>query len=282
MRGKIYTLKEKLKVKKLILAGKSYKEITSLAGVPKSTISTWFGKTIQRPINRRAILEHLSNIRKLAVAALKNKWKQKRDEETQLIKASIKKELVNYPLENIGFYKSLLAILYWAEGDKYKGACGIRFTNTDPNLAKLYITLLRTCYNIYETKFRIRLYVHHYHSIKQVKTFWSKTLNVPLAQFNKVYIKKRGRTKRFRKNFAGICFIYYGDSNIRKELLELGFSLGKIITKPAPIAQWTERDPAKVKIPVRIRVGAHESLYSYRGNSKDWPSLSKKTKKIRD
>ena len=255
MRGKIYTLKEKLKVKKLILAGKSYKEITLLVGVPKSTISTWFGKTIKRPINRRVILEHLSNIRKLAVAALKNKWKQKRDEETQLIKASIKKELVNYPLENIGFYKSLLAMLYWAEGNKSERGSGTKFANTDLNLAKLYVTLLRKCYNIEETKLKIGLYVHYYHSIKKVKNFWSKTLNIPLTQFHKVYVKKRSKTKRFRKNFAGICFIYYGDTHIRKELLELGSSLGKLITKSAPVAQWIEHLVADQKVARSSRAG---------------------------
>ncbi len=256
MRGKFYTSKDRKKVKKLLLAGKSYSEIGKLLNVPKSTISTWFGRTLKRPIDKDTRKKHLIRIRKLAYIALKKKWKIKHLKETRLIKIKTERELKNFPLGDIGVYKSLLALLYWAEGDKYKGACGIRFTNTDPNLTKLYITLLRTCYNIDETKFRIRLYVHHYHSIKKVKNFWSKTLNVPLTQFNKVYIKKRGRTRKFRKNFSGICFLYYGDSNIRKELLELGFSLGKTITKPAPIAQWTERDPAKVKIPVRIRVGA--------------------------
>lgn len=240
MRGKTYSKKEKEKVKQLILEGKSYNEITRLLGVPKSTISTWFGKTIRKPWDRKTMLEHLVNIRKLAAVALRNKWKKKQEEEAQLIKEKVRKELVNYPLENIGFYKSMLTMLYWAEGSRYKKVCGLKFANTDPNLARLYTTLLRTCYNIDEKKFRIGLYVHYYHSIKKTKNFWSKTLNIPLTQFNKVYVKKRSKTKRFRKNFAGICFIYYGDSIIRKELLQLGSSLGKLITKNAPIAQRIE------------------------------------------
>lgn len=228
MRGKFYTSRDKARVKQLLLAGKSYSEIGKLLNVPKSTISTWFGKTIKKP-SKQAILRHLANIRKLATIALKRKWKRKQEEENQTIKANVKKELEKYPWNNIGVYKSLLALLYWTEGKKSEKTTGTKFANTDPNLTKLYVTLLRKCYNIEESKFRIGLYVHYYHSIKKVKNFWSKTLSIPLTQFYKVYVKKRGETKRFRKNFAGICFLYYGNSKIRKELLELGSALQRNI-----------------------------------------------------
>ena len=247
MRGKPYTQKDKEKIKKLLLTGKSYSEIEKLLGTPKSTISTWFGKTIKRPINRRAILEHLANIRKLAIVALKKKWKRKREEEDRIIKTNVEKELENYPLGNISVYKSLLAMLYWTEGDKYKNA-STSFVNTEPNLLLLYITLLRTCYNIDETKFSIRLRVHYYHSMKKVKNFWAELLNVPLNQFTKISIKKRSKIKRFRKNFAGICCIRYKDTAVKKELLELGSSLQRFIIKNAPVAQRIEHKAADFEV----------------------------------
>ena len=67
-----------------------------------------------------------------------------------------------------------------------------------------------------------------------MKKIWSKELNIPLNQFTKTSIKKRSKTKKFRKNFAGICFIYYGNSKIRKELLELGLKLEKTIANEIP------------------------------------------------
>lgn len=241
MRGKLYTQKDRERVKQLLLNGRSYNEIKKLSDVPKSTISTWFGKTLKRPINKKVKRAHFLRIHKLASIALKNKYKRKREEEARLIKMGIEKELKCYPLENDGFYKAMLAMLYWAEGDKSEKGSGIKFTNTDPNLARLYVTLLKKCYDIDENKFSVRLYLHYYHSIKKSKKFWSKTLNIPLSQFyNKIYIKKRSKTKRFRKNFAGICFIYYANTKIRKELLELGHYLEKIITKSAPVVQWIE------------------------------------------
>ncbi len=248
MKRKFYTLKEKKEVKQLILTGKSYGEIGKLLGIPKSTINSWFGKTTREPWHRKTMLEHLAKIRKLAAFALKNKWERQKTEETKLLKMKIEKELIYYPLKNKGFYKSLLAMLYWAEGSKHKSMSGLKFANTDPNLALLYLTLLRSCYNIEETKLKISLYLHYYHSIRKVKNFWSKLLNIPLTQFNKVYLKKRSKTKRFRKNFVGICFIYYGSSKIRKELLELGLTLRKLITEDAPVAQWIEREAADFEV----------------------------------
>ena len=265
MRGKFYTQKDKKRVKRLLLAGKSYSEIGKLLDVPKSTISTWFGKTLKRPVDKEARREHFARIHRLASIALKKKWERKREEEAKFIKEKIKKEIINYPLDNIGFYKGLLAMLYWAEGNKYKKASGTKFANTDPNLAKLYVTLLRKCYNIDETKFRIGLYVHYYHSIKKVKNFWSKVLNISLPQFHKVYVKKRSKTRRFRKNFAGICFIYYRNTCIRKELLELGLSLTKFITKSAPVVQRKEHWAAVPKVRGSIPLGRLNSSMLYRG-----------------
>ncbi len=234
MRGKTYTIKDKNRVKKLILERKSYKEIEMILDVPKSTISTWFGKKIDKPWQKKTMLDHLAKIRILARAALKNKWDKKRKEEDQLIGARAEKDIKSYPFKNGGFYKSLLSMLYWAEGSKHSQMSGTKFANTDPDLLLLYVTLLRKCYKIDENKLRIGLYVHYYHSIKKVKNFWSKTLKIPVSRFHKVYIKKRSTTKKYRKNFAGVCFLYYGDSKIRKELIKLGSLLKDTIVNMRP------------------------------------------------
>lgn len=266
MRGKLYTQQDKEKIERLLLAGKSYSEINKISNVPKSTISTWFGKTLKRPINKTERRNHFTRIHKLASVALKKKWKEKREDQDRLIKQRVEKELKEYPLDNIGLYKAMLSMLYWAEGDKYKGVSGTGFVNTDPVLAKLYISLLRKCYNIDESKFRIKIHTHYYHPIRKTKNFWSKTLNVPLSQFGKSYIKKRSKTKKFRKNFAGICFIYYKNSEIRKEILETGFSLEKIITKYAPVAQRIEHLVADQKVAGSIPAGRAITSTFYRGN----------------
>ena len=234
MRGKLYSPEEKERVKHLIIEGKSYREIRELMGVPKSTISVWFGKTVHKPYDTNALLKHLANIRPQAAIALKRKYEKIRSDEMKTIRTNLEEELKSYPFGNLGFYKSLLAMLYWAEGSRHSQISGTKFANIDPSLSLLYVTLLRKCYRVNENKLKIGLYVHYYHSIKKVKRFWSETLNVPLERFHKVYIKKRSKTKKYRKNFAGVCFIYYGDSKVRKELLELGTILQKTITNMRP------------------------------------------------
>lgn len=221
MRGQFYSSQIKEDVKKFVIEGKSYREITEIFGVPKSTISTWFGKTLKQPMDRKTMMEHLMGARKLAVIAIKKKWDKIRQDENKLITEKVRQEMSTYPLNNIGFCKSMLSMLYWAEGAKYEGVSGLYFVNTDPLLMKFYITLLRKCYTIDEKKFKVRIHVHYYHSIKKVKQFWSETLNIPLERFGKIYIKKRSKTKKFRRNFMGICFVYYSGSKIRKELLEI-------------------------------------------------------------
>lgn len=225
MRGKIYSNKIKKEAEILRLKGKTYKEIKEKLNVPKSTLSTWLAKRLNIPFNKSAQLAHLKKIRPLAIEA-KRKEKEK---QLRIIKEKINKEIITFPMNNLGFYKSILSILYWAEGAKHEKVSGVRFANTDPKLAQLYITLLRKCYDIDEKKFRLRLHIHYYHRTKTVKKFWLRILNIPESQFTSVYIKKRSRAKRFRKNFMGICFINYLDSSIRKEILELGYRLQELI-----------------------------------------------------
>jgi len=197
-------------------SGKTYPEIREKFLVPKSTLSVWFKNAGKKP-DRTRQLEHLKRIRPIALVTIRRN-KEKR---VALAVAIAEKELGRLPLKNKSIQKALLAMLYWAEGTKSDKA-GLRFVNTDPMLAKLYISLLRSAYSVDESRIRIRVHIHYYHRPKEAISFWSKLLEVPNSQFGKIYVKKRSVLKRFRKNFQGICFINYFDGAIRRELLSLG------------------------------------------------------------
>lgn len=230
MRGKIYTQFDREESKRLVIKGKSYGEISKSLGIPKSTLSTWYGRTVKKPVNRSGMLLHLAKIRHLAVSAIKQKYSRMRAEEDRQIEDITRKQLVDFPYDVLA-YKAMAAFLYWAEGAKHERVSGLKFINTDLRLCSIFLNLLRRCYTIDNSKIRITLHVHYYHSIKAAKKFWSDGLSVPLGQFNKVYIKERSKTKKFRKNFAGICLIYYPSSRIRKELLVFGTLLAETIDK---------------------------------------------------
>jgi len=116
-------------------------------------------------------------------------------------------------------------MLYWAEGTKLPKNAQIEFANTDPRMAFLFITLLRKCYTLDEEKLKARLHLHHYHDIKKAEKFWSELLDIPLKQFYKVYIKPRSKTKKFRRNFMGICFIRYGNTDLKHRILNTAYAI---------------------------------------------------------
>ncbi len=215
--SRIHLPKIKQEVKKARIAGKTYRELTQMFGIPKSTLSFWFGDTLGHPFDRAGQIKHLASIRPLANLAVKKRVEVR----SFALRDRIAEEIKTYPIKDIGSRKLFLAALYWAEGAKHAGVSGLKFVNTDPRLCELYIKLLRRCYQIDESKLRIRLHLHYYHGIKKTRGFWSSLLKVPENQFGKIYIKKRSVLKKFRKNFAGICFIYYGSSDIRRELMEI-------------------------------------------------------------
>ena len=234
MRGQFYKKSEKDQAKKMLSSGASYSAVYKTLGIPKSTLSTWFSNSMGRPWTKDKTNKHLSKIRTKAIRVIKEKYQKIREAETVQIEHKVKEYLKYFPTDNPIIHKTLLAMLYWAEGSKGARSSGLKFVNTDPDLALLYLNLLRGCYRINEEKISIGLHVHYYHNIGKTKSFWSRLLKVPIIQFNKVYIKKRSQNKRFRKNFVGICSIYCPGSSIRRELLMLGLALAKSMSKTRP------------------------------------------------
>jgi lambda repressor-like predicted transcriptional regulator len=223
MGGKRHSDKIKSEAAGLRRKGYSYSEMNKKLGVPTSTLATWLASSPDNPFTKKEQLAHLAAIRPLANSARR---KQKRDR-LMKVELRIRGEIQHAPLKNMMFQKSLLAVFYWAEGSKFEGVSGLRFVNTDPNLLQLYMSLLRKCYDIDEERFRVRLHLHYYHKKRVARDFWSTKLDIPSSQFASAFVKKRGRKKRFRKNFMGICFIYYPNGDIREELLALGQELHK-------------------------------------------------------
>ncbi len=223
MRGKFYAQKTRNAVEQLRREGKTYAQIQKIHPIPKSTLSVWLGAKYAGVFDRKAQLEHLKRIRKIASATL-NADKAARDAIHAARGADAAQTL---PLQDRGFQKSLLAMLYWAEGKKAGGA--LTFANTDPQLVLLYLTILRNCFSIDENKIRIRLHLHYYHNRKESVQYWSELLRVPIDQFGKLYIKKRSTSRKFRQNFKGICFVVYSNTGLLKEILALGRTIGTLV-----------------------------------------------------
>lgn len=223
MSGNRYDIHVKEKVALLRTQGKSYAEIRKEFPIPKSTLSVWLGEKCAGIFDRKAQLTHLKRVRPLALRAI-----QKRVLTENAHFSKIGKEIAAKISADTNFYKAMLAMLYWAEGAKHRQVSGLKFVNTDPKLALLYLSLLRKSYEIDEARLRIRLHLHSYHHQEKSIDFWSQLLQVPRSQFGKLYIKPRSKTRKFRENFMGICFISYGENKIRKEILSLAYALADL------------------------------------------------------
>lgn len=102
---------------------------------------------------------------------------------------------------NKNILKIFCALLYWREGGKYDDR-SIQFTNSDSKLVNAFLNLLRNSFSLNESKLRIFLHIHSYHSVRKQIKFWSSVTKVPPLQFIKPYIKSN-TGKRIKFDYLG-------------------------------------------------------------------------------
>ena len=94
--------------------------------------------------------------------------------------------------------------------------------NSEPLVIRLFLNLLRYCYNIDESKFRCTLQCRADQNIPKLEKFWSQITNIPLAQFYKARIDPRTIGKPSNNpNYKGVCRIDYFSGDIFMELKQI-------------------------------------------------------------
>ncbi|HCL95611.1 TPA: hypothetical protein DHW62_01645 [candidate division WWE3 bacterium] len=136
------------------------------------------------------------------------------------------KTYVSRETQDKHFLKGLCAFLFWAEGAKSLSV--LHFTNSDPQMVKVFMSLLRSVYPIDETKLRVIMHLHEYHSEARTLNFWSKITNVPKKRFSKTYIKPHTGINK-RAGYKGCVRITYYDAEVAHELKCIYNSLTKYI-----------------------------------------------------
>lgn len=221
-------LSQTLKVQAIALRkqGASLLQISKKLHIAKSTASLWLrtveNRGLYSTLTKKEWMNHILN---LAHESVKQRIAKKELQQKQSAKI-----FINKLPETQEVKKAIVSLLYWAEGTKVYG--GVTFANTDPRLCLLFITTLRSCFNVDEKKFRIRLHFQHHHQEELEKIYWSNLLNIPLNQFNKTVWKQTANTgKRFRKNYHGICFVKYNSVDLQQEIMAYAYALGAKFTE---------------------------------------------------
>lgn len=92
-------------------------------------------------------------------------------------------------------------MLYWAEGDK--GRNQVRLTNSDPELLRLFVSFLRTYFDLGDHDIRLtcHLFADHIERQRDIERFWLDHLGLPEANLLKSVVNVYSRhSKRKRLN----------------------------------------------------------------------------------
>ena len=194
---------------KLRRKGYSFREIGEILNVAKSTAGVW-SRAEQLDEKARARIRQLGD--KGRERAIKtNKIKRESIWQKIAMECSVLKDSRDYGSND---YKIFLALLYWAEGEKRSGK--FVFVNSDKEMIKLYLSLLRKSFLIDENLFSIWLHLHEYHDQKEMISFWSKVTGICKNQFS-VYNKPHTGINK-KPGYKGCLSIRYKDSKILKEI----------------------------------------------------------------
>jgi hypothetical protein len=219
----------KSKVIYLRKKGKTYRNIQKNLNrnIPKSTLSYWC-KNIVLSEKQKAKIENImkKSAARGRIKALEiNKIKRKKYLE------SIKNRVghLGRLIKNKEVAKIALAMIYLGEGSKTQRG-SLMLGNSDPDIIRLFLYLLRNCYNIDESKFRCTLQARADQHIKKLERFWSTTTKIPLAQFYKARIDPRTIGKISKKiDYKGVCRIDYFSADTYIELMKIAEIIHKAI-----------------------------------------------------
>ncbi|OGG54823.1 hypothetical protein A3D62_02165 [Candidatus Kaiserbacteria bacterium RIFCSPHIGHO2_02_FULL_49_11] len=207
-----FRTKEKEQAINLRKKGKSLSEIKKLVPVSKSSLSLWLRGVSLSPKAFKRLEKRSKEGHKNAVRTRHSKSRLQFD--THVCEAS---EYIEGLVLDKNMKRLLASLLYYCEGEKNLHS-GVRFTNSDPQLVRLFLFLLRSSFLLDETKFRVCMHLHSYHDPERMAAFWSRITRIPRNQFLKTFQKPNtGKTKK--DGYNGCVSVRYNDSAITKQLI---------------------------------------------------------------
>ncbi len=212
----------KEKARKLRREGRTYREIQKALKliIPKGTLSYWVRNIKMSPDYykriRLVINGNIWKAQKVNKQNLEKRLSKLREKNLHLVKSIDK---------SIG--KLLLSVLYWCEGAKYPTHRNIRFGSSDPKMISLFLFLLRSCYLIDESKFRLTIQCRADQKLIFLSHYWKNITRIPYSQHYQPRIDSRSIGKPTQKPFyKGVCVIEHLDCNLVCELQFLSEYLG--------------------------------------------------------
>jgi hypothetical protein len=168
--------------------------------------------------------QRISNLQRDRLATLRQKALNRNKE---LLAARIKsyrdKHLpIESFMENREAKLVALAMLYLGEGAKWQGHRGLMLGSSDPKIIKLYIALLRDCYDVKTSQLKCRIQHRADQNGSKLLSFWSETTAIPTMNFYPSYIDRRTIGRKTKKlEYKGVCSVIGGSTQIQLELEQI-------------------------------------------------------------
>ncbi len=159
--------------------GFSYKYISSKTGLAKSTLSGWLAEIPYSP-NKETVTAFGK-----ARAAASARRAELRQKSIQEIRKTAIKEVGGINQRDLFMFG---LGLYMGEGCKTNGQ--IRVMNSDPRIIRATIAWFRML-GVEKRQIKLRLHLYPDSDVKQSLQFWSRTISIPLSQFQKHQIDSR-------------------------------------------------------------------------------------------
>ena len=199
-------------------SGKTYAEIQKVIGVniPKGTLSYWCRLVNLNEKQQKRISD--LKFKNLKIARAKALTVNKKIREGYLRSVELRNVHLSKFLDNKDIKKMLLAMLYLGEGAKWKSHRGLQLGSSSPDILRLYVKLLRDCFNVSEKRLTAMIYYRADQNLGNLINFWSKVTGIPIGSFYKSKPDKRTKGKKTWDDYHGVCAVMGPGTDIQLEL----------------------------------------------------------------
>jgi transposase-like protein len=173
--------------------GLSIREITSRLGVAKSSVSAWVRDVLLTAEQRARLQARDARFSGQCLGAAANARKARA--------ARARSQAEGRMLARLGDPSFAAGcMLYWAEGDKTRN--GVRISNSDPEVLKLFVKFLRRHFDVADELFTVtcNLFADHLDEQGRIEQFWLDALGLPPTCLRKstvnVYSKYSQKKRR--------------------------------------------------------------------------------------
>jgi hypothetical protein len=196
---------QRSEARRLRSEGASVKAIERQVGVSRASVSRWVRDV---PLTD----EQKENLRPCGVAAGKSIRKHFAEKRLAYRKEGSIKAMENDVLHAMG------CMLYWAEGHHTNNKTGMRFSNSDVSMVRLFLSFLRSRLRVSDDE--ISIYINCYtdrHNVKEIESYWIKELGLPSSCLRKTIADYRPACTKMRRNGIlewGTCRLVVNDVRI--------------------------------------------------------------------